>query len=244
MPDPFPTTRWSVVLKARDRADSQAGDALETLCEAYWFPLYAFVRRYGRHAQDAADLVQGFFAELIDKRYIDAVTPESGRFRAFLLHKMKHHLHNESAKAAAQKRGGRAQHVSLDLSGAEHRYSQALSERRTPETEYEYHWALTVVEQAMKRLAADEEERGKHTEFELLRPWLTDGRGDAPHAQLAGELGISKTAVGSRIKRLRNRFGDYLRGEIADTVSDPGDPEEVNAELRYMLQFLKDRNEI
>ena len=235
MQDPFPTTRWSLILQAQQPAGRKAEDALAVLCEAYWFPLYAYIRRRGVAPADAADLVQGFFGQLLERRYVDAVRPGKGRFRAFLLHKMKHFLANEWEHAGAQKRGGGTAILSLDVEDAEARYGSALATQRTPETEYERRWALQVVDRVVDRLAEDAARKNRSGEFQLLRGCLTDAAPALSYRELAVRISTTEAAIKSKIYRLRKRFGRLLREEVADTLQDLSD---VDDEVRHLFHVL------
>lgn len=236
MSDPFPTTRWSVVLGAREKDPARAREAMEELCRAYWFPLYAFVRRRGFDADQAGDLVQGYFAEVIERSYLEVFDPGSGRFRAFLLHKIKQFLGHERERARAQKRGGGARMVPFEVDDAEVRYDPALADAHTPDKEFERRWAETVVDRALERLERDAGERGRDREFELLRGYLLGGEVKRPYAEVAAELNVGESAVKSAVHRLRKRLGQVMREEIAETVSDPA---EVEEEMRFLLTALE-----
>ncbi|MFQ5720359.1 MAG: RNA polymerase sigma factor [Acidobacteriota bacterium] len=235
MPDPFSTTSWSMVLQAQEATGRASEEALGTLCETYWFPLYAYVRRRGLSHEDAADTVQGFFIQLIEARYVDAVTPEAGRFRAFLLHKMKHYLANEREHARAWKRGGRASLLSLDVEDAERRYGSAVSDRHTPEKEFDRRWAMTVVDRVIARMGQEAERRRKADEFRLLRGCLVEGRLQHSYREVAARLSTSESAVKSSVRRLRQRFGRLIRDEVAQTLEDAS---EVDAEVRFLFASL------
>lgn len=235
MQDPFSTTHWSLVLQAQQATGRASEEALGALCETYWFPLYAYVRRRGLAHEDAADTVQGFFVKLIEARYVDAVTPGAGRFRAFLLHKMKHHLANEREHSRAWRRGGRASLLQLDIEDAESRYGSAVSDRHTPEKEFERRWAMTVVDKVIDRMGQEAEQRGKADEFRLLRGCLVEGRLEHSYREVAARLSMSETAVKSSVRRLRQRFGRLLRAEVAQTLQDAS---ETDAEIRFLFAAL------
>lgn len=231
----FLTTRWSVVLEARDQASPGSARALESLCCAYWYPLYVYVRRQGHDAHDAQDLTQAFFARLLEKNYLLAVDRDKGRFRAFLITAMKRFLLNEWDKTSAQKRGGGTPTLSLDAETAEHRY---LLEPVAPENAdfaYERRWALTLLEQAMAKLRADYEESERGSEFEELKVHLVADRGEVSYAEIAAALQTSEGAARVALHRLRKRFRQLLREEIADTVSNPADVED---EVRHIVSIL------
>ncbi len=220
---------------ARDsRPDAQA--ALTTLCETYWYPLYAYVRRRGYQAEDARDLVQGFFAALLEKRYVKDADRERGRFRSFLLTALKRFLSKQRERAHARKRGGTARPVPLDFESGEGRYCLEPSHDVTPEAIYERRWALTVLDRAIVRLRQTYVEADKTAFFESLKTFLT-GEADAPpHEQVARDLAMSVGTVKVAVHRLRRRYRDLLRAEIARTVADP---EDVVEELKYLLAVLE-----
>lgn len=230
----FATTRWSLVLDARGGTSRSSDTALAELCEAYWYPLYAFVRRQGHSPEDAADLTQGYFAKLLEKDYLKDVRPEAGRFRSFLLASLKHFLYNEWDRQKAQKRGGHLQKISLDAERAENRYSIEPLDRLTPEDLYEKHWAFTVLERTLDQLA-DETPESKTFRFAKLRPFLIGEETDTTYRQIGEELGLSESGVKVAVHRLRRRFGVILRQEIGQTVASSGD---VDDEIRHLLECL------
>ena len=231
----FATTSWSQVLTARDGSGTEAHQALAGLCEIYWFPLYAYVRRQGHGADEARDLTQGFFAQLLEKDYLKDVKPSAGRFRSFLLSSLRHFLSHEWDKARAQKRGGGTRTVSLDAEDAEVRYGWEPAERLTPEQIFERRWALTVVERTLARLRQEAIETDTPQRFELLKPHLTGVEPRMPYREVAAELGIAEGTVKVAVHNLRQRFGRVLRAEIAETVADPA---EIEDEMRHMLQVI------
>ena len=231
----FATTRWTVVLHARDASDTQAREALENLCRAYWYPLYAFVRRQGVRPEDAQDLTQAFFERLIEKNFLADVEREKGRFRSFLLAALKHFLANEWDKARAQKRGGGAIHVPIDTTSAETRYGLEPAHFDTPEKLFERRWAITLLDRVLDRLRAEHVKAGKADLFEHLKPCLTADKTALSHAELGARGGISEGAVKVAVHRLRQRYRELLRAEIAETVDSPG---EVDEELRHLFAVL------
>ncbi len=234
-PRHFATTRWSVVLAAGDENTPGAREALARLCDIYWYPLYAFVRRWGHTADDAQDLTQEFFTRLLEKHYLGDVRPERGRFRSFLLASLKHFLLNERDRVLAQKRGGGQRPVPLEGETAEGRYLREPCEPSTPETIFERRWALTLLDRVLARLQDEYAASGRERLFEALRGTLT-GETDAPrYAQLAARLEMTEGAVKVAVHRLRRRFGALLREEIADTVAEPG---EIDDEIRYLFKAL------
>ncbi len=231
----FATTRWSVVVSAGREDSRVARAALEELCGAYWYPLYVFVRRTGRSAHDAQDLVQGFFAALLEKHYLREVDREKGRFRSFLLLALKRFLANEWDKERARKRGGDRVLVSLDALTAEQRYALEPAESRTADQLFERRWATTLLERVLTRLRDEQVASGRAVLFEQLKEFLVSpGRG-TPYAELAARLGSSEGAVKVAVHRFRRRYRDLLEEEIARTVNSPG---EVDEERRHLLSAL------
>ncbi|MEO5712453.1 MAG: sigma-70 family RNA polymerase sigma factor [Luteolibacter sp.] len=220
---------------ARDRASSSGTLALESLCQAYWYPLYVFVRRQGHGAHDAQDLTQAFFARLLEKDYLQSVEREKGRFRTFLIVAMKRFLLNEWDKLRTQKRGGNFIHLPLDTDLAESRYMDESSETLPADQVYERRWALTLLDQAMTRLRADYVDSGRRKEFEHLKSFLTAERGEVSYRGIASALEMTEGAARVALHRLRKRFREIFREEIAGTVSS-GD--EVDDEVRYVVAIL------
>lgn len=231
----FATTRWSVVLAARDKAAPGSAEALESLCRGYWYPLYAYVRRRGQTAHDAQDLTQEFFARLLAKDWLHAAAREKGRFRTFLLVAMQRFLANEWDRARAQKRGGGEAPVPLDAARAEERYAAEPADARGPDHVFERRWALTLLEQSVARLREEYAREGRVVEFQQLKRFLTADRGTIPYASVSSALGVSEGAARVAVHRLRKRFRDSFRGTIADTVADPGDVED---EVRHVAKLL------
>jgi RNA polymerase sigma factor (sigma-70 family) len=233
----FHTTRWSRVLSARDASSPDAGRALAELCEAYWHPLYAFLRRSGYDADLALDLTQDYFATLLEKRFLDDVDPERGRFRSFLLATLKHHVTHVHDRERAAKRGGGRTVLSLDTAEAEQRYRMEPVEATTPENVYERCWADTVVRRARERLRDEMEAAGKGATYHALEELVTFGTAARSQREIGAELGISEAAVGMALQRLRRRLGRILREQVAETVDDP---EAIDGELRHLLQVLRE----
>jgi len=228
----FVTTRWSVVL-AIGRADStQARRALTTLCQTYWYPLYAYVRRLGHSPADAEDLTQEFFARLLEKQYLARVQREGGRFRSFLLAAFKRFLANEWDRAEAQKRGGHRTVLSLDAAAAESRYRQQPAYELTPDKIYDRAWARTLLEEVLVRLRQEYAAAGKAELFDQISVSLSQPRGAVRYADIAEQLGTTEAAVKMAVQRLRARYRQMLRTEIAHIVADPA---EVEAEIRYLF---------
>ncbi|MGB7161271.1 MAG: sigma-70 family RNA polymerase sigma factor [Tepidisphaeraceae bacterium] len=230
----FATTRWSLVTAASAGGD-QARAALAELCELYWYPLYAFVRRQGVDADAASDLTQGFFARFIELESVRSARQDRGRFRSYLLGAVKHFLANERQHAKAQKRGGDKTILSFDPHDAETRYQREPAHDLTPEHIFERRWALLLIERTLDQLGNEMTARGKSKEFERLRPFLVaDASGDS-YRDAATELGLSEGAVKVLIHRLRRRFRDHLRGAIAETVASPAD---IDDEIRHLFTCL------
>ena len=228
----FAATRWSVVLAARQADSPQAREALATLCQTYWYPLYAFVRRQGCRPHDAQDLTQEFFARLIAKQYLAALHRERGKFRTFLLTAFTRFLANERDKARARKRGGGQTPISIDAAAAESRYGLEPSHGLTPEKIYEQRWALALLEQVMARLRQDYGSEGKAALFERISGSLSRPRGAVPYAEIAVQLATTEGAIKMAVYRLRGRYREVLREEIAQTVAGPA---EVEEELRALF---------
>jgi RNA polymerase sigma-70 factor (ECF subfamily) len=231
----FVTTHWSVVLTAGANDSPQCADALSRLCRAYWYPLYAYVRRQGHEAPDAQDLTQEFFARLLARNDLCHAGPEKGRFRSFLLIRLKHFLINEWEKARTQKRGGGQTLVPLDDLLAEQRYGDEPRHQWTAERLYERRWAITLLEGVFARLREEWTEAGKADQFEALKALLASENLSETYAQLGARLGLSEGAVKVAVHRLRRRYRELVRDEIAQTVATPG---EVEDELRHLLTAL------
>jgi len=231
----FATTRWSMVVAAGARATPRSEEALARLCEAYWYPLYAYVRRWGYTADEAQDLTQEFFARLMEKGYLRQADPHRGRFRSFLLAALKHFLANERDRAGAQKRGGGRPPLPLEIETAEGRYSLEPVDPETPEKIFERRWALILLDKVLSRLRDEYHRTGRGALFDVLKDLLTSGKADETYARLGAELGMSEGAVKVAVHRLRRRFGELLREEIAETVADPQD---VDDEIRYLFTAL------
>ena len=231
----FATTHWSVVLTAGQGDSPQAAEALERLCRTYWYPLYAFVRRQGYRPADAQDLTQEFFARMLQKKYVGKAQAERGKFRWFLLTAFRNFLANEWDRAHAEKRGGHARFITLDQAAAEGRYLQELGQDLTAENVYERTWALTVIEGVRARLKQEYVTAGKAQRFEVVDQFLPGEDGEITQAEAAARLGLSASGVRAEVHRLRRRYGELLRAEIAHTVPDPS---EIDAELRHLIEVL------
>jgi RNA polymerase sigma-70 factor (ECF subfamily) len=228
----FATTRWSLVLAAgADVSSAGAHEALATLCETYWFPLYAFLRSRGYDAEHAQDLTQAFFARLLEKHSISQADPARGRFRSFLLASLKHFAANEHDRATAKKRGGATPILSLEVEGAEGRFQMEPPTDETPERVFDRRWALTLLDRVMSRLETEANHGGRPAQFESLKGYLTGEQPQLSHAATAARLGISEGAVKVAVHRLRRQFRDLVRDEIAQTVTSP---EEIEDEIRHL----------
>lgn len=232
----FDTTDWTVVFAAASAGSPGARGALASLCEAYWYPIYALIRRQGYSAADAEDLTQAYFVRFLEKDYLKGVHPEAGRFRSFVLASVKHFLANERDRARALKRGGGQRLISLDVDDAEARYRREPADTVTPETVFERVWAEAVLEHAMERLRAEAESREGRERFALLKGHLLDEGPGENHEAVGRELGISPGAVRVAVHRLRRRLGEVLKEEIARTVGDPRDTED---EVRHILAIRR-----
>lgn len=233
--DKFPVTRWSLVLSVREKGARET-QALEELCNSYWTPLYAFSRRQGSTAEDAADLVQGYFLKVIEKDYFADADENRGRLRTFLLASFKHYIANERKRAQALKRGGDRQIISIDTSAAES-VCTAIAEAETPETAYQRQWALTVLNSVIVRLRQDYESTGRGETFNVLRPFLSWNDGEGSYAAAAKALSVSENTIKSGVFRLRQRYRKVLRQTIADTLKSDAE-DEIDEELRHLMRSL------
>jgi RNA polymerase sigma-70 factor (ECF subfamily) len=233
-PSHFATTHWSLVLAARDRAEPGARDALASLCDTYWYPLYAYVRRRGHGPDDAHDMTQEFFARLLEKDFLAGVERSKGKFRSFLLAACNHFLANEHDRARAKKRGGGRRVLSLGAADAEGRYRAEPADALTAEKLFERRWALALLQQVMARLRDEFEAKGKGRQFDGLRGFLVGEKG-AGYRRAADELGLSEGAVKVAVHRLRQRYRELLHEEIGRTV---GAPDEIAEEIRDLFAAL------
>jgi RNA polymerase sigma factor (sigma-70 family) len=228
----FPTTLWTVVLHAGRDEPAQAHAALAQLCEAYWYPLYSFVRRRGHAPHDAQDLTQAFFAHILEKRGLERVDPELGRFRTFLLAALKNFLANDWDRAQARKRGGGQTIVSLDEESAESRYQREPSHDMTPERHFERQWAMTLLDQVLDALGEEYHSDGKGDLFEEIKTVITGESGT--YVVMAARLRRSEGAIKVAVHRLRHRYRELMRARIAATVGEA----DVEDELRHLLAAL------
>lgn len=232
----FQTTQWSVVLAANQEDDAERFQALEELCRTYWYPVYAFIRRQGYEAHDAQDLAQGFFAHLLERETINAARSDKGRFRSFLLGALKNFLGYEARKQATIKRGGKAVLVSIDAEECEERYGHDLPSVTAPDQLYLRAWADSLLNSALGLLRRDYIQAGKERLLEGLLPYLASGEHEGSYRELATTLDLSVGAVTMSVHRMRKRYGELLREQIAQTV---GTPAEIDEELSFLLSVLE-----
>jgi RNA polymerase sigma-70 factor (ECF subfamily) len=231
----FATTHWSVVLAAGHSSVPGAQEALEKLCAAYWYPLYVYVRRQGRSPHDAQDLTQEFFARLLEKKYLRLADQDRGKFRAFLLKSLKHFLVNEWEKAQTQKRGGGLAFIHLDGDVAESRYAAEPVQALTLDQVYDKRWAVTLIEAVLERLRESYAVADQVRVFETLKPFIWGEQTKLTYAEVAPQLGLTEGAIKVAVHRLRGRYRELLRAEIAQTVATPG---EVDEELQHLIAVL------
>jgi RNA polymerase sigma factor (sigma-70 family) len=231
----FATTHWSVVLVAVQGASPNGEAALEKLCRAYWHPLYAYIRRRGYNFHDAQDLTQEFFARLLQQNGLDAVDRDRGKFRSFLLAALNHFLANEHDRAGAAKRGGGQWFLSLDDQAAETACAYELDTNLSPERVYEKRWAITVLEQAFARLRDESVAARRSQLFDQLKDFLADGTDDGDYQALAAKLGMTANALAVAVYRLRQRYREIVRDEVAHTV---GSPDQIDDEVRHLMAAL------
>ena len=230
----FSTTKWSLILRVNASTPAVRQAALAELCEAYWYPLYFFARRRGADHDEASDLTQGFLAHLIEKNALSGVAQANGRFRSFLLASFKHFHFDVGKHGHALKRGGDRVQIPWDTNVLETRYRAAASSTDDPEKLFDRQWALTLLEHAWARLRKEYASKGKARDFEALLPFLTQHQERGSQA-LAEALGTTNDAARVALYRMKRRFGSALRAEVASTVDDP---EQIEAELRFLLQAL------
>src|SRR5262245_4996950 len=234
----FHTTAWTLVLAAGSGPSEESGRALERLCQTYWKPVYAFIRRNGYNPDQAQDLCQGFFALLLEKKSLAAADKERGKFRSFLLTAVKHFLANEWDRAHAVKRGGDKDPLSLDEQNTEGWYGLATVEPVTPETLFERRWALSLLEHVVAKLRAEFRVTGRSDHFEVLSAFLNAEADPTSYEDAAHATGMSYGALRTAVHRLRRRYRKLLRAEIAETVATP---EEIDEEIRFLLSALGNR---
>lgn len=233
----FATTRWTVVLAAGKNQPAQGAQALEELCQTYWYPLYAYVRRRGYSKEDAEDLTQAFFERFLEKNYIDQVNSQKGKFRAFLLAALKHFLANDWDRNHRQKRGGNQIILPLELGEADSRFQHDPPDHLSPDKLYDREWAITLLETVIQKLRDENSSGEKGRLFEHLKPFLMVGSQAVPYPQVASGLSMTEGAVRVAVHRLRGRYRELLRAEIAQTLSAP---HEIDEEMRALLGAFSD----
>ena len=232
----FATTHWSIVVSAGRVSTRDSQRALESLCETYWYPLYAYVRRRVADVNEAHDLTQAFFAELLEKNYVGTATPERGRFRAFLLTAFKHFLSKQWEMAKTQKRGGGRVPIPLDFEFADSSLQIDPASGLTAEQIYDQQWAIALLGRIMERLEVESKQAGKSKQFDGLKGFIIGEHTGTTYAQVAEQLGMTEAAAKKSASRMRHRYGELLREEIAQTV---GGPEEVEDEIRNLFAILE-----
>jgi RNA polymerase sigma-70 factor (ECF subfamily) len=233
-PRVFPNTRWSVVLAATQRPSPESAAALEAICRAYWYPLYAYVRRCGQSPHDAQDLTQEFFCRLLEKRWLDSANPDQGKLRTFLIVALKHFMSKEWRRASAQRRGGGQSQVQFDTAFAESRYAVDGTSLAADET-FDQQWALTLLDLTLSRLREEFAALGKPGDFEALKSCLMAERGGIDYTAVAKRLGVNEGAARVAVHRLRKRFREVYREEISQTLADGTD---LDGELRHLTAAL------
>lgn len=232
----FATTQWSLVLAAADSERPGSRQALAVLCEAYWYPVYVLIRQIHGDPEQARDLTQGFFVELLDRGMLEVADPNRGRFRSFLRTAVRHHVSRAHREATALKRGGGRSPLSLDFEDAEARWRREPSDTTTPEVLFEKRWAHVLLNRALSRLRTDMDGAARQTErYRRFLPFLTDQSPRESYRDAAAALGMTEAAVKKAIQRLRLRFGDLLREEVSQTVQEP---EEIDDEIRHLFTVL------
>ena len=231
----FATTRWTLVLAAGNSEHPGGAEALEELCRRYWFPLYAFIRRRGYHADLAQDLTQGFFHQLLSRNDLAGLVRGEGKFRSFLLKALTHFLINDHERSTAQKRGGGRTVLSLDDDSCEERYLREPSHDQTPESHFERQWALAMLESALRDLESEQTAAGKGPLFKALKPFLSQEPEPGEYTRLSETLDLAPGTLAVQVHRLRQRYRQIVRAAVADTVEDP---REVDAEMRQLLSAL------
>ena len=231
----FATTHWSVISAAGKSSSPQQKQALETLCQSYWFPLYAYLRRRGYDTHQAEDLTQAFFAHILEKKDLGTADPKCGKFRSFLLVRLKYFLSDERDRAQAKKRGGGKKVLSLSIQNAEGQYALEPAIQLSPEMLFEKSWALTVLERTMGRLEAEMAEKNKQKLFDFLKVYLTTDNDVIPYQDMAAELKMTEGSVRVAVHRLRRQYRKLLRDEVAQTV---GDEDQIDEEMGCLFAAL------
>jgi len=231
----FNTTHWTAVLQAGQENSPASALALEQLCQTYWYPLYTYARRQGYNSADGQDLTQQFFAVFLEKNYFSVAHPDRGRFRSFLLASFKHFLANEYNRNRAAKRGGGRAPLSWDAVDTEERYAHEPASHATPDRLFEQAWVLTLLGKVLSELKQEYVAAGKGPLFEALEVHLTGAKAEITYADIGKELAMSESAIKMAVLRLRQRYGERLRSEVAHTVSGA---ETVDDELRHLFRVL------
>ncbi|HVV01180.1 MAG TPA: hypothetical protein VHH88_07430 [Verrucomicrobiae bacterium] len=231
----FTTTNWSVILQAGQTDSERARHALEQICQRYWYPLYAYVRRTGYDPHSAEDATQSFFLHLLDERLVARANPAEGKFRSFLLVCLQNHLASQRKRDQAQKRGGGRSLISLDETAAETRFAAEPADERSPEALYERSWALNLLEQAFALVEGEYRSAGREPLFRQIQPVLLKEDSAPVYREIATAVGMSEGAVKTAVHRMRQRYREILTGLAASTLSDPA---EVEHELKYLLRVL------
>jgi RNA polymerase sigma-70 factor (ECF subfamily) len=230
----FPNTRWTLIVAAGSSDSQESRSALQTLCSGYWYPIYVYLRRRGNDAERAQDLTQGFFLRLLERPNFSVADPDKGRFRAFLLSSLKFFLSNELRDARTQKRGSGIRELPFEIGSGEEMYVREPFHDETPERIFDRRWAHALLDRVVNRLRDEFVAHGKSEHFEKLKGCLLD-KSELPYAELAPQLNTTEAALKAAISRLRKRYRELLRAEIAETVSDPAD---IDGEFRYLAAAL------
>lgn len=231
----FGVTRWSMVIRAAEMHDVRAEKDLAEICRSCWHPIYGFVRRMGYSPEDAQDLTQGFFEHVLKNNVLSHADPQRGRFRSFLLGALRHFVSNEVRKQNAEKRGGRVNFVPLDAGESENRYEREIAHPETPEKHFERSWAENLLQRALQALKAEYEKVGKLPLFTALQPFLIGSSNPNSYQELGASIGMSSGTVAVAVFRMRKRYGELLRQQIAETVEDPAD---IEHEIRVLLEAV------
>jgi DNA-directed RNA polymerase specialized sigma24 family protein len=230
----FPVTSWTLVVAAGNQRGEDCREALARLCEQYWYPVYAYVRRRGYVAEEAQDLTQDFFVRILEGRYLDRADRNRGRFRSFLLNSCKFFLSDQADRASAQKRGGGAI-LPFEVATGEHRYRFEPLDNETPDAIFERNWAVALLNRVVSRLKDEYSQHGSPGDFEKLKVFLL-GQSEVPYAQLAREMGATEGGLKVAVHRLRKRYRMLFQNEIAQTVADPA---EVDSEISFLISTLR-----
>ncbi len=232
----FATTQWTMIFEAADEGQAGASHALERLCQTYWTPVYAYIRRLGASREEAKDLAQGFFAELLEKRSFEKANPAKGKFRTYLLNGVQFYTKNDWQRRQAAKRGGGCEHWSLSTDEAEAHLAGQLQDDLTPDIAFEREWVRAVISKVSGRLRDEYVKRNSGEVYDRLAPFLDGGHGGEPYAVIAADLGSTEAAVKMKVQRLRKRFGELLREQVAGTVDSP---EAVKEEIQNLLSAFR-----